>query len=135
MVPSTVGDFVDELYIVTKGSFTLTSAGNIVSVATKGDCFGISSFLNGEPHAYTATANRFCVAYRLNRSTFDKITLDVEKHFENVELLNIVSKSDRQLIYDQAKLVEFEKGEMVVIKGERANQFYVILEGVPEKYF
>ena len=120
---------MDELFIVASGSASLFVKGKVVNLVSRGQCAGLTSFLDGQPFQFTIITNEKSVFFRLKRENYDRIFLSLEKHFERHPLLTNISDSNRRYLFEQAKIVTFTHKEDIIIKGEKANQFYIILEG------
>ena len=68
------GDASDALFIVTRGAFSLGSAGQPVAEILAGEFVGESAFLARRPHNLTATAMRDVEVLEISRNTWDSLT-------------------------------------------------------------
>ena len=123
------GDLVDDLFVIKKGSCSLLRSGAVVDSIKRGHCVGHTSFIYRKPYFYTVVANENSTVYRLSRRHYDKIVLSVERYFKTIPLFERLTSNERQRLHGHSRIVVFGKKEKVVMKGEAANQFYVVLEG------
>ena len=131
------GDKGDYYYLVEAGTVSFSVDGFTVGTATQGKEFGELALLFDTPRAATCIAETQCKLFRLDQKTFRRIVAGY-KIKGNDKLKALLKKVPFMENLDDATLSKiassmdkcsFEKGEVIVRKGEEALAFYLIQDG------
>lgn len=102
-----------------------------------GDYFGELALLYNCPRAASVETRSQCVAWRLDRETFNAIVKDAaakkrelyESFLKKVPLLESLDAYERNQIADALRTESFKVGESVVRQGDPGDKFYIVEEG------
>lgn len=67
--------------------------------------------------------------YSFSRKELDRILFDVRPQFDKVPILARLSKSKRDFVAQNSKIVKIKKGELIYQPGDSVQNFHVILKG------
>ena len=137
------GDRGDLLYIVEKGTFNWVKIGKdgsqiLLKVYSEGEVFGELALVYNWARTATMIANEEnSIVFSLDRVTFNHIVSNntikrSEKYMKmlaNVPILETMDYYERSKILDAWRSVEFDQDEWVILEGELATEFYILLEG------
>lgn len=135
------GDDGDCLYVIEEGSPTCSikkdGKEQVVKTCQPGDVFGELALLYNAPRAASVDAVDRCVAWKLDRETFNYIVKDASaKRFDHyahlldkVTILSSLDQYDRVQLSDAFKEVNLKKDESVVTQGDKGDRFFIVEEG------
>jgi len=134
----TQGEAGDWFYIVEDGEcdITITNVGSVMK-ATKGFAFGELALLHNAPRAATVTALSPVTTWALDLLSFKCILMgkaqtdqaDYTGFLDAVELLKPISKSDKAILAQNLKEIEYTAGKSIICEGDNGDHFYLIREG------
>ncbi|GMH97013.1 hypothetical protein TrST_g3469 [Triparma strigata] len=132
------GDEGDYFYIVEEGTFDIRV--NDESVGTVEDvcaAFGELALMHNSPRAATLECTSAAILWGLDRNTF-RATLaatslnafdDIISFLKNVDILEGLDDAQMSTLAQAVDVQRFQKGEMVVQKGDVGAEMFVIKEG------
>jgi len=102
-----------------------------------GDSFGELALMYNCPRTASITARTDVVLWSLDRVSFRSIVLEAntkkasmyESFLEKVQLLEPLTKDQRNRMVDALEEVTYKKGERIIQEGEAGTHFYIIVEG------
>ena len=71
----------DSMYVVLRGSLEVIVGGEVMSILSKGSCFGEQSLLHSTPSVAAIVAISYCELYQLQREAFEGLKKEFEKTF------------------------------------------------------
>eukprot|EP00931_Biecheleriopsis_adriatica_P073903 TRINITY_DN48103_c0_g1_i1.p1 TRINITY_DN48103_c0_g1~~TRINITY_DN48103_c0_g1_i1.p1 ORF type:complete len:411 (+),score=161.31 TRINITY_DN48103_c0_g1_i1:63-1295(+) len=109
----------------------------VVKKCTPGDVFGELALLYNAKRAASVDAADRCVAWQLDRETFNHIVKEAasarsgryEGFLKKVKLLEALDDYARSQLSDALKQEEHKKGDLIVKQGEEGDKFYIVEEG------
>lgn len=153
----TEGDLVaDFFYIVQDGNFeVLVTEGNETNAVSaddaslsrgeskhltsvgRGGCFGELALLYLAPRAATVVARATSTVWVIDRTNFKSILMKASSnqieeymgYLSKVEILAPLLKEERRAVAEALLDMHFQKGEDILLQGERGNTFYILYEG------
>lgn len=133
----TQGDVGDFFYVLEVGTINFIADGKEVGSCGKGSSFGELALLYDCPRAATCIAAENAVLWKVDQDTFRHLLARTTKNqqgdiVETLAKIPLFQDMDRFLIARFASVlnhVTFAAGEVVVVKGEMGDIFYIIHEG------
>jgi CRP-like cAMP-binding protein len=122
--------------VVESGEFDVLKGGKKLS--TLGNkFFGEIALLYNSPRAATIKATSTAVLWALDRQTFRRVlakSSDKQKQLAmsalgKVEMFKDLTQAQRRQLASVAQTVVFEKGDVIIKKGEAGELFYIVQEG------
>ncbi|KAL7558894.1 hypothetical protein ACA910_019429 [Epithemia clementina (nom. ined.)] len=131
------GDIGDYFYVLRHGHCGIKVDGKSVAKMGKGDSFGELALMYSSPRAATVTALDDVVLFRVDQKTFRLIyqhqvhTAELQKRelLEQVPFLSSLSEEDKHKLVDEMYMKVFKKGDQVMTKGEKAELFWIVVDG------
>lgn len=142
----TEGEEGDFLCIIEEGSAVckknIDGVEKVVKQCKTGDVFGELALLYNAKRAATVESVDRCLAWELDRETFNRIVKDAaskktalyEEFLKNVRVLSNLDPSDIQKIADVVKERTYTMGEQVITQGDVGDEFFILLEGAMEAH-
>mmetsp|Transcript_76412 Transcript_76412/g.212261 ORF Transcript_76412/g.212261 Transcript_76412/m.212261 type:complete len:377 (+) Transcript_76412:137-1267(+) len=132
----------EHLFVIEEGSPVckklVDGAEQVVKQCVPGDVFGELALLYNAPRAATVNATDRCVAWRLDRETFNHILRDSatkrltlrEGFLANVTILMSLEPYERMQLADLLQTETFKMNDFVIEQGsDLANRFYIVEQG------
>lgn len=94
-----------------------------------GNCIGETGFISSMPRKSNISAIKRSTVCVLKRIHYDTIIDSLEKQFSKIPLLNYLRPDDIPRLAPMTKILQFEAGENILKKKDKARQFYMILKG------
>ncbi|CAJ1442578.1 unnamed protein product [Effrenium voratum] len=109
----------------------------VVKKCAPGDVFGELALLYNARRAASVDATDQCVAWQLDRETFNYIVKDAASKqtglhvpfLEKVGIFSLLDDYERSQLSDAMKSETYAKDEFVIRQGEEGHSFYVVEEG------
>jgi CRP-like cAMP-binding protein len=131
------GDTGDNFYVVDSGHFEIFVNGEKKGEAGPGSTFGELALMYNTLRAATITATKDSVLWAVDRMTFRKTVIVhnyrkrrmYESFLKSVPLFGVLGPDEISNIANYLEPVSFEAGQDVIRQGDRADAFYIIVEG------
>jgi len=139
----TQGEKGNHFYVVDSGELDVfvradgATEEQAVKAFSAGDSFGELALMYNCPRTATIRARTDVVLWSLDRVSFRMIVLEAntkkttmyETFLEKVQLLEGLSKDQRNRMVDALEEVQFQPGESIIKEDEEGTHFYMIVEG------
>jgi len=133
----TQGDVGDYFYIVEEGTLYIKINGKMVKACGAGSSFGELALMSGAPRAATITSVTPCAMWRMDRDTFRRAmatssinqSKKAMEFLRKVEILQAASPSDLDNVAKVVTMLYYNKGDVIVKKGDVGHIFYMIEQG------
>ena len=133
----TIGNY---FYILKKGSAELIVNHKLIKILKKGESFGELALLHDAPRSGSIKAITNCLLWTMDRKNFRKIIEHINKikYEENLQFIDSVSvlshmeQYQKTILSSHLVLEEFNKGRIIVKKGEFSSCLYIIKVGEVE---
>jgi CRP-like cAMP-binding protein len=131
------GAQADKFYILESGKTSVIQGGEEVYVYEEGSCFGDIALLYDCPRTANVVCKEAATVWTINRATFRAVlSQNDEKEADacraaigQVEILAGLTESQIDAVSDALVKMTFEKGDLIMKKGEAGELFYFLSDG------
>lgn len=124
-------------YVVESGTYEINVNGVVVHTYVDEGSFGELALMYNTPRAATVTSRSSGTLWALDRGTFRRIVLrsafmkrqTYEEFINSVSILSSLEPYERMKVCDALKSVTFQKDDVIVKRGDKAENMYFVEKG------